>query len=89
MEPREGEVLFRVQEDGKTWIWENILLKQEGASSYRLYIRGAMEGKEGWEEENIINCYIPNVLAKFYFLDLILQGKPYYFSSIAEPEPLC
>ena len=86
VEAREGEALFLVQEDGKTWIWEHMMLKQEGASAYRLYIKGTMEG---WEGEDTINCYIPNVLAKFYFLDLILQGKPYYFSSIAESKPLC
>ena len=79
--PPETTAVFEVREDGKSWVWENMLLRQEGASSYRLYIRGEMEG---WEEEDIINCYIPNVSAKSYFFDLILQGKPYYFSSIEE-----
>tara|TARA_Y100001951_G_C11238301_1_gene238883 strand:+ start:400 stop:711 length:312 start_codon:yes stop_codon:yes gene_type:complete len=83
---KEGSVLFQVGEDGKSWAYQNILLVSEGVSSYRVYIKGL---EEGWEEADMITCYLPNIASMYYFLNLILQGKVYYFSSIAEFKNLC
>jgi len=85
-EEREGEVVFHVREDGTSWVYKNLVLAQSGASGYVVYIKGL---QEGWEEEDMITCYIPNQLAMFEFLNYLLQGRRPLFSSLADFHPLC
>jgi len=77
--------VFEVSNDGKSWVYENIVLKQDGVSGYIVYIKGE---QKGWEKDDTITCYVPNQLALFDLLYYLLEGKQPLFSSIAEFKPL-
>jgi len=79
-----GNAVFEVREDGKSWAYKNIVIAQDGASGYILYVKGT---DEGWEEYDMVVCYIPNQLAMFDFLEYFIQGRRPLFSSIAEFKP--
>lgn len=80
-----GEAVFQVGADGKVWSYENVLLENDGASGYIVYVRGTRE--EG-EEQDTVTCYIPNLLALYDFLNYFIQGRTPSFRSIAEAKPL-
>ena len=78
--------VFKVREDGKSWTYKNILLTQDEASGWIVYLKGDHEA--GWEEEDTITCYVPNQLVLFVLLESLTQGRQPLFSSVAEFKPL-
>ena len=85
-EEREGEAIFVVREDGKSWVYKNILLEHWGTSGYVVSIKGI---QEGWEGRDTIVCYVPNIITMLDFLKFLTKGRRPLFTSIAEFTPLC
>ena len=79
------EAVFEVRRDGRSWRHKNIILSQDGAASYIVYIEGK---EEGWEERDMITCYVPNQFSMFTLLNYLLYGQRPVFSSIADFKPL-
>tara|TARA_R100001086_G_C11797691_1_gene248040 strand:- start:80 stop:604 length:525 start_codon:yes stop_codon:yes gene_type:complete len=88
-------VIFEVREDGKSWVYKNLLLEHHGIAGYVLKISplclyiGGVRVKEEWEGLDIIVCSTKHLLALFDLLDYLLPGHRVLFGSIATPEPLC
>ena len=79
--------VFKVREDGQSWVYKNILLTQDGASSWIVYLKGDHE--QGWEEEDVIICYVPHQAMMFVVLEGLTHGRRPLFSSLAEFKPNC
>jgi len=82
----ETTAVFEVREDGNSWVYENILVMRDEASSWLVYIKGR---EDGWEEQTTITCYVPDLFTLYDFLDSLTKGRRPLFSSIAEFTPLC
>ena len=92
-----GKAIFKVRKNGKSWVYENILLETIGTSAFLVkinpfFMNGIKEEGEGeggiWEGPDTIVCYIPNILVLFELLNYLLPGRRPLFSSSAEYKPL-
>jgi len=81
----ETTAIFDVREDGKSWVYKNILIKHDGASSWLVYIKG---DEDGWETQDTITCHVPHLISLFDLLWYLVQGRQPLFSSVAEFTPL-
>ena len=81
-EAREGEVVFYVREDGRSWKHKNMIVCLDGSSGYVVYIM-AGEGKE----EDMIVCKVPHLWSLLDLLSPLNEGKNPLFSSMAEHKP--
>ena len=76
-------VVFEVREDGNSWVYENIILMRDGASSWRVYIKGR---EDGWDDQTTITCYVPDLPILYDFLGSLTRGRRAVFSSMLDSQ---
>ena len=81
-----NSIVFEVREDGNSWVYENILVMRDAASSWLVYIKGS---EDGWDEQTNITCYVSDLFTLYDFLGSLTQGRKPLFAAIAEFKPLC
>jgi len=77
-----NSVVFEVREDGNSWVYENIIVLRNSASSWLVYIKGR-------ENQTTITCYVSDLFTLYDFLGSLTQGRQPLFSSVADFTPLC
>ena len=78
-----GKATFEVREDGVSWQYENLIVEQDGAVAYVVYILGEEEGKE----EDRVECRVPHVFLMLDLLTSLTHGKLPVFTSLAGHKP--